>query len=211
MPINLSKVVSGGTTYSYGNQSPATDAVPLIWLVPSFRYNTDPAGFIDPTVAGIYGWQLTIPGTPGTWVAIPMAGAAAKQDIYFMYRGNLSAEGDRFYLAPATADASAIIVGAPIQPGFVADADYTHVRVWGNIPTNSITGGGLRIRVFDNDDGVIAAPIASGVTAVGQTGSLIWVDAAVTITQGNVINICLDRDAGEDVGPVEVWLTVVLS
>jgi len=128
-----------------------------------------------------------------------------------MYRGPLSALGDRFYLAPASADAAFFEEGVPIQPGFMADADYTRIRVQGNVPVNGVTGAGLRLRIFLNDDGIVAAPIATDVTLAGQTGSFIWLDAAVTITEGNVVNVCLDRDAGGAFGNVETWLTVRMS
>jgi hypothetical protein len=68
MALNLGKILAGGTTYSYGNQSPAVDAVPLAWTLPAFRYNVDPAGSVNPALAGIYGWQLT--AAPNTWVAV---------------------------------------------------------------------------------------------------------------------------------------------
>jgi hypothetical protein len=76
MPLNTSKLIAGGEVYSYGNQSPAVDAVPLQWNLPAFRYNADPAGLIDPTVAGIYGWQLSTPGTPGVWVPVSFTAKA---------------------------------------------------------------------------------------------------------------------------------------
>ncbi len=46
---------------SYGDQSPAVDAVPLPWIAGDFRYYIG----INSTLLG---WRCTISGTPGTWV-----------------------------------------------------------------------------------------------------------------------------------------------
>jgi hypothetical protein len=208
MPINVGRQRFDGVDWTQVNTDPTGRGE--VWTIPSFAQHVDPLG------SGLLGYQLT--GAPNTWTPVPFVGsiptpppAAQKQIINYVFRGGLSAVVDRFYLAPSTQDASFFEEDVPIQPGFVADQDYTHIRVWGNVPVNGVVGAGLRLRIFLNDDGIIAVPIAQDVTTPGQTGSFIWIDADVTITQGNVVNTCLDRDTGGAFGNVETWLTTVLT
>ncbi len=67
MALNLGKqqvgTVGAPNYISYGNQSPASDAVALTWVAGDFR-------FYMGTDLTIIGWRCTVAGTPGTWVQV---------------------------------------------------------------------------------------------------------------------------------------------
>lgn len=107
--LNTGKTnVGGSSNKSYGNQSPAVDAVPLAWLAGDHRYYMG----VNPTIIG---WVCTVSGTPGTWVQITTGGAPpANQilmDIPFLYGDSWDTPrvlpghlGHAVYGAPATDD-----------------------------------------------------------------------------------------------------------
>lgn len=71
--LNRGKFLVGGTTcVSWGDQSPAADAVALAWRVGDFRAAVGAA-----LAAGIAGWRGSVAGTPGTWAQIDQAAAQA--------------------------------------------------------------------------------------------------------------------------------------
>lgn len=84
---------------SYGDQSPADDAVPLSWNVGDFRYYIGSNTFT-------LGWRCVTAGTPGTWRQVSSGGF----DLFLSY-GNQSGDGalptppeatPSFYLRPNT-------------------------------------------------------------------------------------------------------------
>ncbi len=63
--LNGGKIsVGSGVMFSYGNQSPAVDAVPLAWTAGDVRQYM---GGSDPMIVR---YQCTVSGTPGTWVTV---------------------------------------------------------------------------------------------------------------------------------------------
>lgn len=101
--LNLGQIQVGGTgsphQISYGDQSPDSDAVPLLWQTGDFR------NYIGDN-PNILGWRCTAGGTPGTWVQINIRGF----DLFLSY-GDQSGDGalplvpeatPSFYLRPDT-------------------------------------------------------------------------------------------------------------
>ncbi len=104
MPINLGKqIIGNGQSISYGNQSPAVDAVPLAWLVGDFRF------YVGGVSTAILGWRCTVSGTPGTWVEIDAGTGTANPFVEllavpFVFNGPFTDVGLDVFGAPASND-----------------------------------------------------------------------------------------------------------
>jgi hypothetical protein len=171
MPLNLGKLVAGGQVYSYGNQSPAADAVPLAWTLPSYRVNVDPLGAITPALAGVRGWQLTAAGTPGTWVEDTAAQKAIITYDFSTINANSSATlfEQAHWLAMATSDQT---------PAGDAKDELRRPFALANVPDGKLVG--LEILIVDGD----AAIVDSG---TWQWTFTIYKDGVATIAQVPVV------------------------
>jgi len=144
--LNRGKYNVGTTSnFSYGNQSPAVDVVPLTWVANDRRKNMGP----DPTLLG---WLCTVGGTPGTWVEIRGAESPmVLMQVPLLRTGAWSTPGQDIWAAPATADWSIIgELGVAMLNGF-------------KTPTVSPTINRLRLDV-DFQINQFAVPTAGGLT-----------------------------------------------
>ncbi len=129
--LNKGKFVIGGTSnVSYGNQSPAVDAVPLAWLAGDFRQ------YIGANVT-ILGWRCTVGGTPGTWVEIDAA-----SNLSLVARG-LQAETaspNSSIGGLAIIDGTAYYIGVPLLAGTTITGAAIVVTTVGAVLTLSKVG-----------------------------------------------------------------------
>lgn len=167
-PLNTGQTNVGGTSNkSYGNQSPAVDAVPLAWLAGDHRYYMG----LDPTIVG---WVCTVSGTPGTWVQITTTGGVPAIRVPILSvtfnLQQLVLAGPNFG-APATPDWFHTTEGSGIYNFYtvpnmgpsVSAPDRLSLAVYlqRNAPTANVVNG-LVIRIINPALATVAAGAATG-------------------------------------------------
>lgn len=132
-----------------------------------------------------------------------------------VYHGTGVPFEQKFWLAPATADASFLVEGVPLQPGFPAAIAFTHVALYIHLTANNTSGSQvLRFGIFVNDpgstDNPTVTPIVSDTIAAGATGYFL-IDTDHTYAEGDITGVSLDITGAGGTALVEAECLVVLS
>lgn len=202
MPLNRGKMVvdGSGVAFSYGNQSPAVDAVPLAWKVGDRRFYV---GGADPTLVG---YECTVAGTPGTWVPITTGGGPPVTPETFLSQGVQDTRSNDEYDEAVAVPGQGSILTSPVAGGVLISMGVQDTRSNDEpdeqmdfMPGNAIPGQGGLVsgsqatlidgsRVFLLAQGVLAesydrrARIASSAVVLGTVYYM-----AVQLYRGDVV------------------------
>lgn len=209
--------VGSGAAISYGDQSPADDAVPLAWRAGDTRIFQS----ANPAAHQNIKWVCIVAGTPGTWQLVRIPGFIAIIQQPLTFNGlwpNAFTPGGEVSMAPATADwveAGEVVPQPnviPVQNFDLIESTgggpcFLGLQIWINRQVWDVTiPAGITFNVYKEDFTLLGTgTVNADPLAVGKFNPVLVALPAGTIDSNAAgLQVTMTVDAGAGAGEIHL-------